>query len=125
MNPFSETFEDWLARFVAFKIEVAATLGQPVPDESQLLKFEGQQLEPMLFKAEEFAADAAHYYYERKSVEMKKLNLGEWPRSGLEAPAKAASHRQLWARESARGIVRVIVSRGFRISAALKQLGEK
>jgi hypothetical protein len=122
---FEEQFEEWLIRFMAFKQKASVMLSANVPDEITELKFEGQKLEPLLFEAEEHAAESTRHYYEAKGVHMRKLDLKEWPKSGLEAPAKAFCHQQLWAREMARGLVRTIVSRGFRISQSLKSLGEK
>lgn len=121
----AENFEQWLERFVAFQKECGKTLGKPVPDDVAVLKFESQQLEPMLYHAEEHAAQGIRHYYERKSVEMKKMELRDWPLSGLDGPAKAASHRQLWGRESAERLVKVIVSRGFKVSQALKLMEGK
>jgi hypothetical protein len=125
MTESGKEFEEWLVDFMAFQKECHGPLSKSIPDEIQMLKYEAQELEPLLFKAQCYAADAISCYYEAKAVAMKKLNFKEWVQSSIEGMAKSESHKQLWAKEAAERLVQVIISRGFKVAQALKFLEVK
>lgn len=117
------TFLDWLPSFNAFVEEARPILSRRIPGEAGELRDEQQILEPLRWRAEEFAASAIGYYYERKHVEMDKLMKEGWPKSSLDSVGKASSHAELKCKELAERIVNVIDSRGFKVSQGLKMLG--
>lgn len=120
-----KTFAEWLDEFIAFKIESEKILNKPIPDDLTLLKYENQRLEPMQFQANEHAAQSIKFYYGRKTLEIKKLVLQEWPRSSVDGVAKAASFLELEASESAVRLVKTITSRIFAVKDAMKILEMK
>jgi hypothetical protein len=123
LNIEQEEFEVWLTKFMAFQKRCREFCSRPVPDEVTELKFESQLLEPLQLDAEQFAADAISYYYEAKNLTMKKLDFKEFAKSALDSMGKAGSYRQLWAKESAERLAKVVVSRGFRVAQHLELNG--
>lgn len=123
MTPDGKDFEGWLVKFMAFQQKAAKTISQPVPAEVPQLKMAAQDLEPLRAEAEQFAADAIAHYYEAKNLAILKLNFKEWAKSSLAELAKPSCYRQLWGKESAERLAKVISSRAFRISKDLELNG--
>lgn len=121
-RPQESKFEEWLPKYMAFRNEAASTLARPLPSETAQLQHESQILEPMKFEAERHRAKAISFYYQAKVRWMEHYQAQEWPRSALQDVIKASSHKELWAREDAEGLCRVVDSRGFKVSQHLKML---
>lgn len=113
-------FSEWAVRFAAWLEVVRPILSRRVPGEVALLNDEAQRLEPMRFEAAEFAADAISYYYSAKNLHMDLLMKEGYPKSALDSLGKAASHRELRAKELAERLCEVISSRSFKVAQHLK-----
>jgi hypothetical protein len=118
-----KAFADWALDFAAFVEEVRPVLSRRIPGEASQLRDEQQSLEPLRWKAEEFAADAIGHYYRAKNAHMDALMKDGWPKSSLDSVGKAASHAELKAKELAERVVATIDSRSFKVSQGLKMLG--
>lgn len=117
------TFAEWALSFAAFVEEARPVLSRRIPGEAGELRAEQQTLEPLRWKAEEFAAQAIGYYYQRKNEHMNALMKEGWPKSSLDSVGKAASHAELKCRELAERVVNTIDSRSFKVSQGLKMMG--
>ena len=116
-----KTFEEWLEGYLAFQREAASFLSRPLPTELAQLHTEQQELEPLRWKAEGFAAAGAGRYYKAKAIIMEKY-WSEVAKTALNDVAKAQCHKELWAREDSHGILDSVRGRIFAVNSQLKRI---
>lgn len=122
---FELPFSTWLATYIEFRTRAATVLKVPLGSEVAVLQRDSQELEPLLWEAEEFRAMAEGYYYKAKVKGTDTLIAGGWARGSAFEVSKARAYKELWARENSRGLCRVIESRAFKCAQHLKLLDGK
>lgn len=113
-------FDEWLESYLAFQKKAGGILKHPLPTEPSQLHLEQQMLEPLRWEAEGFRAAATGRYYKAKNVVMLEL----WDKVAMTALndiSKARCNREYWAQEDSKGLCESLISRSFKVSAALKQ----
>ena len=115
-------FDVWLSGYRILWGRAAAICQKNVPAEIGPLQMESQQLEPILFDAEEARSQAEAYYYEAKLKAFEELLSKGFSKGVALEAAKTYCATELKLRENSRGLCKAIFSRSMKVAQHLKLL---
>lgn len=121
----SGTFAEWRAAYMETRKKADVMLSKRLPDDLGELQLEAQELEPLLWEAETHRAEAIRFYYQTKAHRRLALISANRPHSVIDSEVKAQCFAELWAREDAIGLCRVIDKRAMRVDHQIDRLSPR
>lgn len=119
-----QSFEVWLSGYRTLWSRAAAICQKNIPSELGALQLESQQLEPILFDAEEARSQAEAFYYEAKAREFDRLLKAGFAKGVALEAAKTYCAQQLKLRENSKGLCKALYSRSMKVAQHLKIMAE-
>lgn len=119
------TFLEWRVEYMATRTKADAMLSKQLPDDLGHLMLESQQIEPLLWEAESHRAEAIRFYYQAKAHRRLGLIASNRPHSVIDSEVKAQCYAELWAREDAVGLCRVLDKRAMRVDHHIQRLSPR
>lgn len=117
-----QSFDAWLSGYRILWGRAAAICQKNLPSEMAKLQQESQEIEPILFDAEEARSQAEAYYYEAKHRAFEDLLKKGFSKGVALEAAKTYCATELKLRENSRGLCKALYSRSMKVAQHLKLL---